>query len=222
MHHCLQSTSANRKLKYLDVGYTHVTDKGIFIPSLKPVRFNGITKEVCDGENYDDSEQLSALGYNYCYGVGVEKDEKKGFGYYMKAAKLGNSNAVNEVGLCCYNGTGVERNYQKSFEYYKKSADLGNAFGMCNVGKSYNYGHGVDQDYNKAFEYFKKSANTGNKEAMYSVTQCYRNGTGTKRDIQSANYWFKKYRSLLKTNKSPDQINAELKIILDDERFKLS
>ncbi|RIB26212.1 hypothetical protein C2G38_2163870 [Gigaspora rosea] len=52
-----KSTFANRKLKYLDVGYTHVTDKGVRelrnISSLKPVRLNGITKKVCEDEYYD-------------------------------------------------------------------------------------------------------------------------------------------------------------------------
>ncbi|RIB23849.1 hypothetical protein C2G38_2170077 [Gigaspora rosea] len=76
-----KSTFANRKLKYLDVGYTRVSDKGVKelrglphlsflnldfthvslscrniladIPSLQPVRLNGITKEVCEDEYYD-------------------------------------------------------------------------------------------------------------------------------------------------------------------------
>ncbi|RIB09995.1 kinase-like domain-containing protein [Gigaspora rosea] len=94
---------------------------------------------------------------------------------------------------------------------------------MNSVGTCYELGEGVDQDYNQAFEYYKKSANIGSsKSAMYNVAGCYRNGIGTKRDIQSANYWCKKRRSLLKTNKSPDHINPELKRILDDEKFKLS
>ncbi|RIB23863.1 hypothetical protein C2G38_2170108 [Gigaspora rosea] len=69
------------KLKYLNVGYTRVTDKVVRelrglphlsflnldftqislscrnisadIPSLQPVRLNGITKEVCEDECYD-------------------------------------------------------------------------------------------------------------------------------------------------------------------------
>ncbi|RIB03067.1 hypothetical protein C2G38_2226131 [Gigaspora rosea] len=76
-----KSTFANRKIKYLDVGYTRVTDKGVKelrglphlsflnldfthvslscrniladIPSLQPVRLNGLTKEVCKDEYYD-------------------------------------------------------------------------------------------------------------------------------------------------------------------------
>ncbi|RIB00316.1 hypothetical protein C2G38_2234770, partial [Gigaspora rosea] len=170
-----------------------------------------------------DSKQLRTLGYNYELGIGVEKDEKKAFEYYMKAAELGNPTAMQDVSLCYYYGIGVEINYQKSFEYCKKSADLGNAMGMSNVGDHYQHGQGVDQDYNKAFKYFEKAANIGSsKSAMYNVDNCYRNGIGTKRDIQSANYWFRKYKSLLKTNRSPDHINPELKRILDDERFKLS
>ncbi|RIB01951.1 hypothetical protein C2G38_2126387, partial [Gigaspora rosea] len=129
---------------------------------------------------------------------------------------------MQNVSLCYHFGIGVEINYQKSFEYCKRSADLGNENGMNSVGKCYKHGKGVDQDNNKAFEYYEKSANMGNKGAMYNVAGCYRNGIGTKRDIQSANYWYKKNKSLLKTNKSPDHINPELKKILDDERFKLS
>ncbi|CAG8540281.1 1769_t:CDS:10, partial [Cetraspora pellucida] len=76
-----KSTFATRKLKYLDVGYTRVTDRGVRelkglphlsflnldftqvslscrsiladIPSLQPVRLNGITKETCEDEYYD-------------------------------------------------------------------------------------------------------------------------------------------------------------------------
>ncbi|RIB25227.1 hypothetical protein C2G38_2013067, partial [Gigaspora rosea] len=169
-----------------------------------------------------DSTQLFTLGHNYRNGIGVEKDEKKAFEYYMKAAELGNSNAMQCVSSCYRYRAGVERNYQKSFEYCKRSADLGNAYGMCSVGYSYEFGQGIYQDYNKAFVYYKKSANLGVRGAMYNVAGCYRNGIGTKRDIQSANYWFTKYKSLLKTIKSPDHINPELKEILDDERFKLS
>ncbi|RIB02252.1 hypothetical protein C2G38_2255707 [Gigaspora rosea] len=49
-----KSTFANRKVKYLDVGYTLVNDKGIRelrdIPSLQPVCLNGNIKEVCENE----------------------------------------------------------------------------------------------------------------------------------------------------------------------------
>ncbi|RIB18908.1 hypothetical protein C2G38_2141880 [Gigaspora rosea] len=75
------SYASCRKLKYLDVGYTRITDKGVKelrglphlsslnfdftqvslscrniladIPSLQPVRLNGITKEICEDEYYD-------------------------------------------------------------------------------------------------------------------------------------------------------------------------
>ncbi|CAG8823416.1 20900_t:CDS:1, partial [Cetraspora pellucida] len=60
------------------------------------------------------------------------------------------------------------------------------------------------------------------KAAMENVARFYRNSIGTKRDIQSANYWYIKYKSLVKTFKSPDNINPELKRILDDDKFKLS
>ncbi|RIB18911.1 hypothetical protein C2G38_2141883 [Gigaspora rosea] len=71
----------SQEIKNLDVGYTRITDKGVKelgglphlsflnfdftqvslscrniladIPSLQPVRLNGITKEICEDEYYD-------------------------------------------------------------------------------------------------------------------------------------------------------------------------
>ncbi|RIB08295.1 hypothetical protein C2G38_2271551 [Gigaspora rosea] len=178
----------------------------IFFPSLKKWTLNN----------------FAHFGWNYHHGIGVKKDEKKAFEYYLKAAELGNPVAMNDVGLCYKYGIGVEINYQNAFQYRMKFADLGDAYGMCGVGLHYDNGIGVDQDYNKAFEYYEKAANMGVNGAMSNVAKSYRNGIGTKKDIQKANYWFRKYKSLLKTNKSSDYINPELKKILNDEIFKLS
>ncbi|CAG8777563.1 2809_t:CDS:1, partial [Racocetra fulgida] len=42
------------------------------------------------------SKQLRTLGYNYQHSNSFKKDEKKSFEYYIKAAKLGNLNVINE------------------------------------------------------------------------------------------------------------------------------
>ena len=69
-----------------------------------------------------NSKLLCILGYNYSYDIGVIKDKKKAFKYYIKAAELENPVVINDVSTCYY-GFGEEKDYQKLFEYCKKSAD---------------------------------------------------------------------------------------------------
>ncbi|KAF0458302.1 calmodulin-dependent protein kinase [Gigaspora margarita] len=71
-----------------------------------------------------DSNKFRELGYNYGNGIGVEKDEKKSFEYYMKAAELGDAVAITHVGYCYNDGIGVEKDEKKCFEYYTKAAEL--------------------------------------------------------------------------------------------------
>ncbi|KAF0396839.1 putative Non-specific protein-tyrosine kinase [Gigaspora margarita] len=103
-----------------------------------------------------DSEELA---YNYLYGIGVKKDEKKIFEYYMRDGK------------------------------------------------------GVNQNYSKAFTKHLKSTNMGYMIAMYNIAQLYRYKEGS----SACELLVQNCRSLLKTNKSPDHINPELKRILNDD-----
>ena len=43
-------------------------------------------------------KDLDALGICYEKGIGIEKDEKKAFGWYLKSANEGNSNAQTNLG----------------------------------------------------------------------------------------------------------------------------
>src|SRR5260364_342265 len=94
-----------------------------------------------------DSNNLRELGYNYEHGIGVEKDEKKCFEYYMKAAELGNAVAIVNVGNCYQNGDGVEKDEKKAFEYYKKAADMDYDNGIFGVGICYFSGIGIETNY---------------------------------------------------------------------------
>jgi TPR repeat protein len=43
-------------------------------------------------------------------GVGINKNIKKAFEHYLKAALLGDRQAIYEVGRCIYYGLGVSKN----------------------------------------------------------------------------------------------------------------
>ena len=87
----------------------------------------------------------------------------------MKAAELGNANAINNVGGCYFNEIGVEKDEKKVFEYYMKAAELGSAAAIDIVGDCYERGIGVRKDEKKAFEYYKKAADMDYDNGIFGV-----------------------------------------------------
>ena len=66
------------------------------------------------------------LGNRYSISEGVEQNYTKAVEYYERAANLGNSDALYNLGVCYYKGYGVEQNYTKAIKYYERAANLGN------------------------------------------------------------------------------------------------
>ncbi|RIA87327.1 hypothetical protein C1645_878103 [Glomus cerebriforme] len=122
-------------------------------------------------ENGDNAAQYN-LGWCHRFGVGVEKNEVKGFEYYKKSADQGYLNAQFSLGYLYDQGIGTEVNEAKAFEYYKIAAEKGHIFAQNNLGCLYKDGKGVvgvEKNEIKAFEYFKKSANQGYLNAQFNL-----------------------------------------------------
>lgn len=88
--------------------------------------------------------------------------------------KIGNSEAICEIGLRYYYGKEVEENYEKAFEYFKKAMKMGSLRGKYDVMMSYYYGEGVEENYETAYKLlqeFKESNFEGLKEDMIDETK---------------------------------------------------
>ncbi|KAF0486231.1 HCP-like protein [Gigaspora margarita] len=75
--------------------------------------------------NQENPFALYNLRYNYEKGINLNKDEKKAFELYLKAANMGHTIAIFDVARCYDNGIGVEMDEHKAFIYYQKSAEMG-------------------------------------------------------------------------------------------------
>ncbi len=73
----------------------------------------------------NDVKAQCALGRQYFYGWGIEKNEGQGFFWFEKAAISGDSIAQYYVGLCYDNGLGIESDLNKALHWYEKSAEQG-------------------------------------------------------------------------------------------------
>ena len=89
--------------------------------------------------------------------------------YYTRAAELGNTTAMYDLGVLYANGHGVEQDYVQARAWYQKAADAGNANAMTNLGTLYQLGQGVQQDYAQARAWYQKAADKGNADAKQNL-----------------------------------------------------
>lgn len=127
-----------------------------------------------------DAIEIYNQGYHYYTGTdGYPLNYNKALECFQKAADLGNSSAMNYLGVMYRNGKNVQKNTQIAADWYYKAikADNGNAYAAHNLGCLYYDGDGVPKDLNKAFEFFKASVDLGlgNKTSIYP-NSCYMAG----------------------------------------------
>jgi hypothetical protein len=83
------------------------------------------------------AEAQRNIGYLYRDGEGVAKDAQEAFGWFMKAAEIGDSTSQCEVAKAYNTGIGVLQDSQKAFIWYQKAAYQGNKLAQQKVGSIY-------------------------------------------------------------------------------------
>jgi TPR repeat protein len=140
-------------------------------------------KEVI--QNYDKTDVfIQAIRHHK--GLGVEQNYSKAKDLYEQAAELGNSKALNNLGLLYHYSLGVEKNYTKAKELYEKAAELGNSNALNNLGVLYNNGLGVEKNYTKAKELYEKAAELENSNALNNLGLLYHYGLGVEKNYTKA------------------------------------
>ncbi len=137
-------------------------------------KYNSVDKQLneslLDNVDLGNSWLLNCIGNYYEPKDDEEtKDYIKAIEWWIKSANLGNSNAMNNLGVY-YDE--IEKDYPKAIEWYIKSANLGNSNAMCNLGIYYDE---IENDYTKAIEWYIKSANLDNSWAMKELGAYYQN-----------------------------------------------
>ena len=112
------------------------------------------------------------LSNSYLNGEGVFKDPRKAFFWCEKAADLGFSIALNNLGYDFYRtGLVVPKDGYKAFELYTKAATNGNAPAMVNLGASYEDGFGAPKDLKQAIYWYRQAASKGQVEGKDALNR---------------------------------------------------
>ena len=102
-------------------------------------------------------EEKTALGNEYNnrgweLQNGAKPDLKGADSWYRKAAKLGNTTAMVNLG----NIHEEQGELRKAYEWYMDAAHAGNDTGKFNMARMFFHGEGVNQDYEMAYRFFEE------------------------------------------------------------------
>lgn len=140
----------------------------------------------------ESGDMLAQWNLSLCYseGIGVKKDEVKGFELCSKASEQGLEKAQSRLVHCYTYGIGVKPNDGKAFEWSLKVAQQGKSSSQCHVGFCYENGIGVEENYSEAIKWFKKSAENGFNDGQMHLALCYEEGIGVEKNEDEAIKWY--------------------------------
>jgi TPR repeat protein len=122
----------------------------------------------------------------YTQGIGVEKNEKLGLQWLVKAAKQGDPMAQAILASRLSKGDGIDKDATKGFKLFERAATSGRPVALFNVGVGFLGGIGVDKDVGKAIRYFKEAADQGFLPAKVNLALLYERGEGVPQDFDRA------------------------------------
>lgn len=152
------------------------------------------TKDLLEKAEEGDSNALVRVGRMYQKGFGgFEKDEEKGFEYYMKAADDGYPVGMYNASLCLKQGRGCKKNLKKAFNLMKEAAENDLEKAVSEYGRMLMDGTGTEKDVKKAIKIFKKGDEKDYAECQYELASLYYDGCKElKKDISKAISLYKK------------------------------
>jgi TPR repeat protein len=159
--------------------------------------FNG--KPDVQGLVYDAQFICNSRGQKYgivcgavAKGLGVPHDYKEAVSRIREAAKRGNAEAQNNLGVMYEKGLGVPQDYAQAISWFREAAKRGNAEAQNNLGVMYEGGLGVPQDDAQAVSWYREAAEQGNAEAQNHLGGMYADGRGVPQDYAQAASWYRK------------------------------
>ena len=172
--------------------------------------------ELAQRAESGDAKAQYSLSVCYCFGIGVEKDEKEAAKWITKSAEQGDAKAQYSLGVYYLDGFGVEKDEKEAVKWLTKSAEQGNAHAkkvleensgraeaysaelvkraqagdaeaQFLLGNGYYYGsHGLTINYKEAVKWLAKSAAQGYTRARLTLGVCYFDGKGVAKNEKEA------------------------------------
>lgn len=110
--------------------------------------------------------------------------------YYLLAAKSGDSNAFNNLGVSYLTGRCFLQDPFEARVWFRKAASLGNAWAATNLGMLLLTGKGGVPDFDEGYALISSAAEKGNAQAWVLLGKYHEDGLGGRRDVKKALHWY--------------------------------
>lgn len=110
---------------------------------------------------------------------------------YMLAAKQGNAEGQNKLGVYYELGFGLEQSFEQALYWYKESAAQNHSVAIYNYGRLILQDRAPSEKASDALLLFERSAALGHIESMNILGEMFRDGIGGIKDSHKLmDYWF--------------------------------
>ena len=114
----------------------------------------------------------------YLHGEGVDRDYEAAIGWFEKAAALGSTWALHNLGVTYEQDNFAGHSMEKAFRYYSQAAEKGRGYSQYNPGLWHHQGRFVTQDFKKAFELYTLASEKGVAPAFTNLGSLYQYAQG--------------------------------------------
>lgn len=182
----------------------------------EPLELLNMIRDLTEKAEQGDASSMARLARYYRFGDGEypKKDLKEAFKWYLKAAELGNVDAMDAVSDFYRFGDYVEKDLEKAADWYMKYlkemekekkfvylwmgdhdwfltlAKRGDSNAMYVLGRYYS--SEPHDDMTEAVKWFLQAAEKDHEVAMVELANCYRDGEGVERSLSEAFKWYLK------------------------------
>lgn len=131
------------------------------------------------------------LGECYHMGRGVSRDDFNARSWYGMAARQGDADALNALGVFYYSGISEHGTDDAwAIRYFRQAAEQNHPRAQFWLGICHYYGQGVPQDYAEAVRWFALAAQQELPPAQSMLGDCFYHGRGVAQDYREAFRWY--------------------------------
>jgi TPR repeat protein len=126
-----------------------------------------------------EAQKLLREADDYYFGdTEIPQNYSKALASYKKAANLGSTQALFNVGYCYENGEGATRDFVLAAKYYKEAAQNDHPDALFHLARLHETGGGVEQNYLRAANLYSRASERGHADAKNNLGVLYLHGTG--------------------------------------------
>ena len=152
-----------------------------------------------------DAEAIFIVGYYHSKGIcGLPQDMKKALELWHRAAELGCTKSLVNIGNALLDGRGVEVDTKKAVYYWELAAMKGNAAARYNFGNL----EGRKGNVRRALRHFMIAVEGGHINSLKAIHTYYSKGRVTKDDYAKALLSYQDYLNEVKSSQRDEAAAA--------------